>query len=154
MSKLRVLTLTPLVAIVVLSACTATTTGSDSDAIDLESAALSDISVEEAAAAIVKAQEITDAVDATVEAMAVVPTETATPAPKGNVGSPTDVVVRNIPSGNVLTTLDSEGFGGRDTSITIGADGLGLISYFDIFSWDNRTGGLKVAHCDNTFCSP
>ena len=45
MSKLRVLTLTPLVAIVVLSACKATTTGSDSDAIDLESAALSDTSV-------------------------------------------------------------------------------------------------------------
>ena len=148
MLKLRVITLVSLLTVAVLSACTS------SNDTSIESAALSDISVEEAAAAIVKAQEITDAVDATVEAMAVVPTETATPAPKGNVGSPTDVVVRNIPSGNVLTTLDSEGFGGRDTSITIGADGLGLISYFDIFSWDNRTGGLKVAHCDNTFCSP
>ena len=133
MLKLRVITLVSLLTVAVLSACTS------SNDTSIESAALSDISVEDAAAAIVKAQEITDAVDATVEAMAVVPTETATPAPKGNVGSPTDVVVRNIPSGNVLTTLDSEGFGGRDTSITIGADGLGLISYY---SNDH----LKVAH--------
>jgi hypothetical protein len=35
------------------------------------------------------------------------------------------------------------------TSITTGADGLGLISYYDFTNED-----LKVAHCDNTFCSP
>ena len=86
MSKLRVITLIPLLMVAVLSACT-----SSSD-ISIESAALSDISVEDASAAIVKAQEITDAVDATiqatkisgavdatVEAMAVAPIETATP---------------------------------------------------------------------------
>ena len=35
------------------------------------------------------------------------------------------------------------------TSITIGADGLGLISYFD-----STNGDLKVAHCSNPFCIP
>jgi hypothetical protein len=35
------------------------------------------------------------------------------------------------------------------TSITIGTDGLGLISYRDQTNDD-----LKVAHCENTFCSP
>jgi len=35
------------------------------------------------------------------------------------------------------------------TSMTISADGLGLISYFDFGNDD-----LKVAHCENTFCSP
>ncbi|PZC45289.1 MAG: hypothetical protein C1O27_002468 [Chloroflexi bacterium] len=33
--------------------------------------------------------------------------------------------------------------------ITIGADGLGLISY-----WDLTNADLKVAHCENAFCSP
>jgi len=47
------------------------------------------------------------------------------------------------------TTLDSKGEVGEESSITIGADGLGLISYFDR---SNRT--LKVAHCANTFCVP
>jgi hypothetical protein len=37
---------------------------------------------------------------------------------------------------------------GQDTSITLGADGLGLISYFDV-----TNGNLKVAHCNNTSCS-
>ena len=35
------------------------------------------------------------------------------------------------------------------TSITIGGDGLGLISYRD-----NTNGDLKVAHCSNNFCVP
>ena len=35
------------------------------------------------------------------------------------------------------------------TSMTIGADGLGLISYYDA-----TNGDLKVAHCENAFCSP
>ena len=47
-----------------------------------------------------------------------------------------------------LTTLDGPGNVGQDTSVTIGADGLGLISYHDI---TNRT--LKVAHCSNRACT-
>ncbi len=46
------------------------------------------------------------------------------------------------------STLDSVGNVGRDTSIAIGADGLGLISYFDQTNAD-----LKVAHCIDTACS-
>jgi hypothetical protein len=49
-----------------------------------------------------------------------------------------------------LTTLDSAGFVGYHTSITIGADGLGLINYYDYSNY----GLLKVAHCANTFCVP
>jgi preprotein translocase subunit Sec61beta len=37
---------------------------------------------------------------------------------------------------------------GQFTSITIGADGLGLISYYDSYQFD-----LRVAHCNNTACS-
>ena len=40
-------------------------------------------------------------------------------------------------------TLDSGGYVGSYTSITIGVDGLGLISYRDDINDD-----LKVAHCD------
>ncbi len=49
-----------------------------------------------------------------------------------------------------LTTLDNGGNGdvGKDSSITIGADGLGLISYLDVTNAD-----LKVAHCGNTACT-
>ena len=43
------------------------------------------------------------------------------------------------------TTLDSTGDVGSYMSITIGADGLGLISYRD-----NTSENLKVAHCSNT----
>lgn len=48
-----------------------------------------------------------------------------------------------------LTTLDSAGNVGYYTSITIGSDGLGLISY-----WDGANDDLKVAHCANEFCVP
>jgi hypothetical protein len=51
-------------------------------------------------------------------------------------------------SGNTVTTLDSTGNVGADTSITIGADGRGLISYRDAINYD-----LKVAHCSNTACT-
>ncbi len=37
---------------------------------------------------------------------------------------------------------------GRYSSVTIGADGLGIISYIDDTNED-----LKVAHCDNTDCT-
>ncbi|HKZ75195.1 MAG TPA: hypothetical protein VJ259_00880, partial [Actinomycetota bacterium] len=44
-------------------------------------------------------------------------------------------------SSAALTTVDSPGDVGIHTSITVGADGLGLISYFDFANSD-----LKVAH--------
>ena len=47
-----------------------------------------------------------------------------------------------------LTALDTVGNVGYFTSIAIGGDGLGLISY-----WDNTNGDLKVAHCANVACS-
>jgi hypothetical protein len=39
---------------------------------------------------------------------------------------------------------------GKYTSVTIGADGLPLITYFD----DYPNYDLKVAHCDNPLCTP
>jgi hypothetical protein len=47
-----------------------------------------------------------------------------------------------------LSTLDSAGLVGEYTAVTIGADGLGLISYYD-----STNGYLKVAHCNDTVCS-
>jgi hypothetical protein len=44
-------------------------------------------------------------------------------------------------------TLDSAGNVGAYTSVTVGADGLGLISYYDV-----TNGDLKVAHCANALC--
>jgi hypothetical protein len=52
------------------------------------------------------------------------------------------------PAANTLTPLDTTGDVGRYTSITIGADGLGLISYRD-----TTNGDLRVAHCDDLACS-
>jgi hypothetical protein len=52
------------------------------------------------------------------------------------------------PAGNSLTPLDTAGSVGSSTSVTIGADGLGLISYHDNFNGD-----LKVAHCSNVNCT-
>ena len=49
-----------------------------------------------------------------------------------------------------ITALDTTGNVGLYTSITIGADGLALISYL----LDDTNDDLKVAHCENTFCSP
>ena len=51
-------------------------------------------------------------------------------------------------SGNTSTTVDNSGNAGMYSSIAIGADGLGLISYFDAGSL-----ALKVLHCGNTACS-
>src|SRR5437867_754121 len=51
-------------------------------------------------------------------------------------------------SGYALTTLDGSGNVGRYSSVTIGADGLGLISYFDATNAD-----LKVAHCSDLACT-
>jgi hypothetical protein len=48
-----------------------------------------------------------------------------------------------------ITEVDSSiPYGGRFNSITIGADGLPIISYLD------EGGHLKVAHCANVFCTP
>jgi preprotein translocase subunit Sec61beta len=49
------------------------------------------------------------------------------------------------PSANTITTLDSA-FVGWWTSVTIGADGLGLISYYG-------NSDLKVAHCNDVACT-
>ena len=50
--------------------------------------------------------------------------------------------------GFALTALDGPGNVGQFTSVTLGADGLGLISYYDA-----TNGNLKVAHCSNRACS-
>jgi hypothetical protein len=55
---------------------------------------------------------------------------------------------RPVPVSNTITTLDSSGNVGEYDSLTIGSDGLGLISYYD-----RTNGDLKVAHCDNPACS-
>jgi len=47
-----------------------------------------------------------------------------------------------------LATLDSAGNVGNDTAVTIGTDGLGLISYSDLTNSD-----LKVAHCNDAACT-
>ena len=57
-------------------------------------------------------------------------------------------IVRAAPTAAGLTTLDSVGSIGMQTSATIGADGLGLISYYD-----QANGDLKVAHCANAACT-
>ncbi len=45
-------------------------------------------------------------------------------------------------------TRDGSGDAGLYTSVAIGADGLGLISYYDATNRD-----LKVAHCSNQMCT-
>lgn len=50
-------------------------------------------------------------------------------------------------SASALATLDSTGIVGQYGSITIGTDGLGLISYYDV-----TNGHLKVAHCLDLLC--
>jgi hypothetical protein len=48
------------------------------------------------------------------------------------------------------TTLDNAGTGyAYGTSLVIGVDGLGLISYYESISDD-----LRVAHCADRFCVP
>jgi len=56
--------------------------------------------------------------------------------------------VPNSHPGHTLTTLDSTGHVGRYTSVTVGADDLGLISYYDDTNLD-----LKVAHCSDVNCT-
>ncbi len=51
------------------------------------------------------------------------------------------------PKSNTITTVDSTGVVGSHTSITIGTDGLPVISYRDYTNDD-----LKVVKCANPFC--
>ncbi|TKS59971.1 MAG: hypothetical protein EWM72_01828 [Nitrospira sp.] len=50
--------------------------------------------------------------------------------------------------GFALTTLDGSGNVGRFSSVTIGTDGLALISYYD-----ETNGDLKVTHCSDSVCT-
>ena len=50
--------------------------------------------------------------------------------------------------GFAFTTLDGSGNVGLYTSVTVGTDGLALISYYDA-----TNGDLKVAHCSNSTCT-
>jgi hypothetical protein len=52
-------------------------------------------------------------------------------------------------SGNTMRTVDSRGSVGAYTSVTIGADALPFVTY-----WDSGSGHLMVAHCANAFCVP
>jgi Collagen triple helix repeat (20 copies) len=70
------------------------------------------------------------------------------PGPQGPLGLVGITVDRSAPAATGLATLDSAGDVGHSTSTTVGADGLGLMSYYD-----RTTGDLKVAHCNNTACA-
>jgi predicted regulator of Ras-like GTPase activity (Roadblock/LC7/MglB family) len=53
-------------------------------------------------------------------------------------------------SASTTTTVDGAGTNvGISTSVTVGADGLPLVSFYDATNLD-----LKVAHCANRFCVP
>jgi hypothetical protein len=54
----------------------------------------------------------------------------------------------HTPAANDLSTLDSAGFVGEFSAITVGADGLGLVSYYAATNQD-----LKIAHCQNVPCT-
>jgi predicted regulator of Ras-like GTPase activity (Roadblock/LC7/MglB family) len=56
--------------------------------------------------------------------------------------------IANCSSGNTITTVDFGGDVGWWTSIAVGADGLPVISYFDV-----TNGDLKVAHCADAACA-
>ncbi|MBI5664777.1 MAG: hypothetical protein HZC49_06790 [Nitrospirae bacterium] len=56
--------------------------------------------------------------------------------------------IRQNPRANIITTVDSAGIVGRYSSITIGTDGLPVISYYD-----GSNGDLKTAKCGNSSCS-
>jgi hypothetical protein len=56
--------------------------------------------------------------------------------------------LRTAPRANTFSAGDSGPNVGNYTSITIGRDGLGLIS-----DYDATKGNLKVAHCSNVVCS-
>jgi hypothetical protein len=51
-------------------------------------------------------------------------------------------------AGNTATTVDSTGVVGHDSAITIGADGLPLVAYYD-----DTNSHPKVLHCGNIACT-
>lgn len=56
---------------------------------------------------------------------------------------------RSPPQDNFITTVDDSGNQGEDSSITIGADGLPVVSYYSA----SGPNDLKVAHCTAPDCS-
>jgi hypothetical protein len=74
------------------------------------------------------------------------------PGATGPQGPAGPALVRSAPSPVALATLDAVGVVGGDdgqsTSATIGADGLGLVGYYDQTNRD-----LKVAHCNDVACT-
>ena len=64
------------------------------------------------------------------------------------------LLLEEVGSGGQATTftVDSDETVGDYTSVAIGADGLGLISY--IGDGPDGNGDLKVLHCGNVLCSP
>jgi preprotein translocase subunit Sec61beta len=76
---------------------------------------------------------------------ALAPRQPLTPAPHALFAATAGTLAR---PGFTRTTLDSAGNVGADPSVTIGADGLGLISYYD-----GSAGDLKVAHCADIGCT-
>src|SRR5690606_28194327 len=65
--------------------------------------------------------------------------------PQGPAGA---AVLRSPPADTTLSSPDSAGDVGRHPSLTIGADGLGLVSYYD-----DDDNAIKVAHCDDGACT-
>lgn len=57
-----------------------------------------------------------------------------------------NVACTSVVKTTVNSTADQVGY---DTSITIGVDGLGIISYYNTTKDD-----LEVLHCSNTLCTP
>ena len=56
---------------------------------------------------------------------------------------------KHVTHNAALTVLDSVGDVGQYSAITLGADGLPLIAYYDA-----TNAHLKVVHCLDTLCSP
>jgi hypothetical protein len=53
-------------------------------------------------------------------------------------------------SSATISTVDGTGIEGEYSAITLGIDGLGVISYYD---GGGATQDLKVAHCANVACT-
>jgi hypothetical protein len=69
------------------------------------------------------------------------------PGAQGARGVAGPAMLRTTPRAAAVATLDSGGNVGNSDAVTIGSDGLGLISYVD-----GTNGKLKVAHCNDGVC--